>query len=55
MNQKIPQTWQKCNIMQTIISRLSKGESRVSYGPANLSQRPWTLIIPALNDEVVIP
>ena len=54
MNQKIPQTWQKCN-MQTIISRLSKGESRVSYGPANLSQRPWTLIILALNDEIVIP
>ena len=55
IKQKMYQTWKKCNIMRTMISRLSKGESRVSYGPANLSQRPWTLIIPALNDGVVTP
>ena len=41
--------------MQTMISRLPKGEGRVSYDPANLKQRPWTLIIPALNDGAVIP
>ena len=55
IKQKMSQTWQKCKIMQTMVSRLSKGESRVSYGPANLCQCTWTLINPALNDRVAIP
>ena len=41
--------------MQTKISRLSKDESRVSYGSSNLSQGTWTIINPALNNGVVIP
>ena len=52
---KCPKLGKNVNIMQTMISRLPKGESRVSYEPANLNQRPWTLIIPALNDGAVIP
>ena len=54
IKQKMSQTWQKYNIMQTMISRLSKGERKVSYGPANLSQRPWTLIISALIDRTAL-
>ena len=41
--------------MQSKISRLSKDESRVSYGSSNLSQSTWTIINPALNNGVVIP